>query len=252
MSRPSSRQELYDRIRQSSRLEVEMEEMVRLGFWKEGAAYQAPTDIIKRKAEIRKELGKLIREQQFFSSKEEALKEIHRIRKEESRKRRAELKLKRETEKKERAEAWNKRKAKEVLYLGEDVSSNLGKLGNNLEKLEKYGLPDLADHAALADFLAVDLSELKFLSYARKVSKVNHYKRFQMPKKTGGFRQISAPQPRLKNVQWKIYQQLLIPVPVDDHAHGFLAERSIVSNAAPHVGSDVVMNLDTSFVEEWM
>ena len=244
MSRPASRQELYDRIRQSSRLEVELEEMIRLGFWKEGAAYKASADIIKRKGEIRKELKQLIKDQQFFGSREEALKEIHRIRKEESRKRRAELKLKREAEKKKRAEAWQKRKAKEVLYLGEDVSRSLGKIENNKEKLEKYGLPDLVDHAALADFLSIDLVELKFLSYARKVSKVNHYKRFQMPKKTGGFRQISAPQPRLKNVQWKVYTQLLMPISVDDNAHGFLAERSIVSNATPHVGADVVMNLD--------
>ena len=244
MSRPASRQELYDRIHQSSRDELVLDEMIRLGFWKDDAAHQAPADLIKRKGEIRKELNQRIKQQQVFSSKEEALKEIHRIRKEESKKRQAELKLQKETEKKQRAADWEKRKNKEILFLGKGVSNNLGKLESNTEKLEKYGLPDFTDHAALAEFLSVSLGGLKFLSYARKVSKVNHYKRFLMPKKTGGHRKISAPQPGLKQAQLKIYLQLLAKVESHAAAHGFLMQKSIVTNATPHVGADVVMNLD--------
>jgi len=244
MSRPASRQDLYDRIRESSRDEIVLDEMIRLGFWKNDEANSAPAELIKRKGEIRQELNTLMKQQRLFDSKEEALKEIHRIRMEESRKRQAEVKIQRENERKERADRWDKRKAKEVLYLGPSVSSNLSKLESNSEKLEKYGLPDFEDHLALAEFLSVSLGGLKFLSYARKVSKVNHYKRFQMPKKTGGYRQISAPMPGLKQAQLKIYLQILNTVDSHSAAHGFLMNKSIVSNATPHVGADVVMNLD--------
>ncbi|MGJ8655883.1 MAG: reverse transcriptase domain-containing protein [Akkermansiaceae bacterium] len=244
MSRPASRQELYDQIRQSSRDEVILNEMIRLGFWKDGSSNQAPADLIKRKGQIRRELNELMKQQRLFSSKEDALKEIHRIRKEESLKRRAELKQQREEKKAQQAANWQKRKTKEILYLGPDVSNNLAKLKPNPEKLTKYNLPDFPDHIALAEFLNISLADLKFLSYARKVSKVNHYKRFLMPKKSGGYRQISAPQPRLKDAQLKIYLQLLNQVKSHPAANGFLTEKSIVTNATPHVGADVVMNLD--------
>ena len=244
MSRPASRQDLYDQIRQSSRDEVVLDEMIRLGFWKNDTAHDAPADLIKRKGEIRKELAKLMKQQRIFSSREEALKEIHRIRMEESRKRQAELKVQRENDRKQRAAEWEKRKSEEIFYLGPEVSYHLSKLESNSEKLEKYGLPDFKDHLKLAEFLSVSLGGLKFLSYARKVSKVNHYKRFLMPKKTGGYRQISAPMPSLKQAQLKIYLQLLNQVESHSAAHGFLMKKSIVSNAGPHVGCDVVMNLD--------
>jgi len=50
--------------------------------------------------------------------------------------------------------------------------------------------------------------------------------------------------PRLKRAQEWVLRNILEKVPVHNAAHGFCRGRSIVSNAAPHVGADVVVNLD--------
>ena len=53
----SLRQQLYDRIKASSREEVLLEEMIRLGFWKEG---QNPA--LDRLLQEEKDLSKELRE----------------------------------------------------------------------------------------------------------------------------------------------------------------------------------------------
>jgi retron-type reverse transcriptase len=68
--------------------------------------------------------------------------------------------------------------------------------------------------------------------------------RFQVPKKSGGVRLISAPMPRLKAVQHWILRHILEKVALHECAHGFRAGRSIVTNARPHVGAETVVNLD--------
>ena len=54
------RQELYDRIRESSKDEVILEEMVRLGFWptRHGPAFRAG-GLIRRNGELSRELREL-------------------------------------------------------------------------------------------------------------------------------------------------------------------------------------------------
>jgi RNA-directed DNA polymerase len=73
---------------------------------------------------------------------------------------------------------------------------------------------------------------------------VNHYKRFALPKKAGGTRTISAPMYKLKDVQHWVLENILAKVPVHEAAHGFVAGRSIISNAVPHVQAAVVVNFD--------
>jgi retron-type reverse transcriptase len=65
-----------------------------------------------------------------------------------------------------------------------------------------------------------------------------------MPKKTGGERLISAPMPKLKQAQSWLLKNILVKIPVHDAAHGFRSGHSIVSNAKPHVGANVVINFD--------
>src|SRR5581483_9233413 len=88
------------------------------------------------------------------------------------------------------------------------------------------------------------IGQIRFLAFARKVSRVSHYKSFKIKKKTGGERAISAPMPRLKKLQRWILENVLDKVPLHPAAHGFRHERSILSNAQPHVGSPIVVNLD--------
>lgn len=74
---------------------------------------------------------------------------------------------------------------------------------------------------------------------------VNHeYKRYEIPKKSGGKRIIHAPSKPLKNIQKVIalvMQRIYEPSPV---AYGFIKGRSILSNAEVHVGKKFILNID--------
>jgi hypothetical protein len=71
-----------------------------------------------------------------------------------------------------------------------------------------------------------------------------HYHEFPVAKRSGGFRTIAAPDPQLKKVQRLINRRLLQRLPVHRCATGFTRGRSIVTNAAAHVGKEVVVRLD--------
>jgi RNA-directed DNA polymerase len=71
-----------------------------------------------------------------------------------------------------------------------------------------------------------------------------HYRTFLVPKRRGGHRRIAAPGPLLKHVQGQIHQTVTSRMPISDFAHGFVPKRSIMSNAAPHVGQRVVAKFD--------
>jgi len=243
-SRPATKQDLYDQIRQSSRDEVILDEMIRLGFWKKDGEHKLPEDLIRRKGEITKRLRELAKNQRLFMDRYQALAEIHRIRKEESLKRRKELKEERERKEANKKQAWAEKKNKQILFLGKGYSYQLSKFEGSKEQLAKHGLDYFENHLALAEAMSISLRELKFLCFSREVSSSSHYKRFTIPKKTGGERLISAPQDRLKNQQYWIYENILKKLPMHQAAHGFTIGKSIVSNAEPHLRSKLVINLD--------
>lgn len=238
------RQELYDRIRESSKDEVILEEMIRLGYWPRGGEIpSAPETLIRRRGEISRELRELYEKQGRWADPERALKEMHKERKREAMKRRGETRLRHARERYERAVAWAERKKTDVLWLGEGVSEGLSKGADARGELPD-GLPVLPDIRTLASAMGVPLAELRFLAYERALSRISHYQRFLIPKKAGGHRLISAPMPRLKRAQYWILDNILAKVPVHDAAHGFVPGRSIVTNASAHIGRDVVVNLD--------
>lgn len=219
--------------------------MERLGFWDPTSGpHQLPAELIERSQTLSKELSKLVREDRRLENREYALKKIKEQRLKESREKQKENKLRREEERKQRAAAWKKQKENEILYLGPGVSSGLNDLAHEPTRLEKYDLPNIQSHAELASAMGITVGELRFLSYDRKVSKVCHYRRFLIPKKAGGTRLISAPMPRLKSAQYWILENIISKVPLHEAAHGFRPERSIITNAQPHEGADVLINLD--------
>lgn len=247
---PKDRKELWERIRETSRDEVIASEMMRLGFWDEPKKPSAPTRVIRRMGELRREMSELADIAAGVADRDAAIRRIRAKRMAEARQKRVETKERRERERQERAEAWKVRKEREILYLGEGVSAGLGhkdederRQGND-ERLRGHGLPILRTAADVAAAMEISVGELRFLSYHRRVSETTHYRRFEIAKKTGGRRLISAPMPRLKDAQRWLLTEVLQKVEVHPAAHGFLPERSIVTNARPHVGQDVVINLD--------
>jgi hypothetical protein len=70
-----------------------------------------------------------------------------------------------------------------------------------------------------------------------------HYLFRKRRKKNGDFRTISAPKPRLKNIQGRIHG-LLREVILDDAAHCGIKGRSNLSNARQHVNKEILLSLD--------
>ncbi|MEO0557870.1 MAG: reverse transcriptase domain-containing protein, partial [Bacteroidota bacterium] len=242
---PKTRQELYDRIRQTSRDELVLEEMKRFGFWEDDAETPSvPEQLITRRGELQRELRDLLKEKRLTEDRERLLKEQRKVRMKEAMERRKETRERQKAEKAARAAAWAERQSREIVYLGDGVSGGLNHTDANSERLGENNLPVFHTALELAQAMAIELAELRFLTFTRRVSRVSHYRRFQMPKKRGGVRHISAPMPRLKRAQRWVLDELLSGIPLHDAAHGFVPERSIATNAAPHVGADVVVNMD--------
>ncbi len=85
----------------------------------------------------------------------------------------------------------------------------------------------------------------RFDEGARPVSlKAAHYHFSWRPKRSGGHRLIESPKSALRQVQYRILRDLLDKVPPHPRAHGFVRQRSIVTNARPHVGQRVVLSID--------
>jgi len=245
MTQPRSRQELYERIRQTSKEQFILEEMIRLGFWGQGEELPGlPPAQAKRRGEIIRRMRSLQTEAQRTRNREALLKAIRKRRMQESRERRALLKLQREETRRKKAQLWQARKAQEILYLGPDVSQRLSEEELDLDRLNKAGLPSFSSAQELAQAMGITLSELRFLAFERKVSERTHYIRFAIPKKSGGLRRISAPMPRLKQAQRWVLDEILRKIPVHEAAHGFLPGRSILSNAQVHTGQRCLINLD--------
>jgi RNA-directed DNA polymerase len=245
---PRTRQELYERIARSGKDEVTLEEMIRLGFWSADKPIAADGTTTQRVVELRRRLDELRVEASKLANLKQLAEDAKKQRMAESRKRRLETKQKRLAEREARKAVVREKKTREITYLGERVSAGLGptedRLVSDAGALEKHGLPKLESAPALAGAMGLTISELRFLSFQRDVSTVSHYRRFKIPKRTGGERVISAPQKRLKAAQHWILHNLLEKLPVSGEAHGFCRERSIVSNAKPHVGASVLINVD--------
>jgi RNA-directed DNA polymerase len=105
-------------------------------------------------------------------------------------------------------------------------------------------LPELKNAEALARALEIDVPRLRWLCFQRDVDTGTHYHRWTIPKRSGGERLISAPKPDLKRCQTWIAAHVTEHLPVHGAAHGFVAGRSIVTNAQPHAGADVVIKFD--------
>jgi retron-type reverse transcriptase len=245
ITQPRTREELYARMAETSREEVVLEEMIRLGFWPaEGVVPHDPAEEIRRRGELERELSEIRAQQRKLGNEAKLIKEARKQRLAEARRQQKETKERHERERQERAAAWKEKQKHFIGYLGAGVSAGLNHTASQPERLQRYQLPQLDDAAAIAQAMNITVNELRFLAFSRKTSTVTHYQRFVLPKKTGGERIISAPMPRLKAAQHWVLNHILQPVELHDAAHGFRPQRSIVSNAQPHVASAVVINLD--------
>lgn len=240
-----TRDELYAHLRTTTKDAVVLQEMRRLGFWPADSGKPSVTDeLITRESQLINELNTLTDKLRRVQDPKAALRDMRKQRMAAAKEKRELTKQKHAQLRHARALAWQEKRKSDIGYLGEGVSSGLNYTSTNTDKLARYQLPVLQKSLDLATAIGIPLAELRFMSFQRKVSQVSHYQRFAIPKKTGGQRFISAPMPRLKRCQYWVLDHILAKVPCHPAAHGFLSQHSILSNALPHVGQAVVINLD--------
>ena len=75
-------------------------------------------------------------------------------------------------------------------------------------------------------------------------SSSSHYRSFDIPKRSGGLRQISAPYPTLLQCQRWIARNILSHEKVHEAAHGYVGGRSIISNARKHLAGKELLKVD--------
>ncbi|MEZ6188601.1 MAG: reverse transcriptase family protein [Planctomycetota bacterium] len=152
--------------------------------------------------------------------------------------------LERAEAKRAREAALRQRLAREVLYAGEGVSHTLAHAESDAEKLADQGLPVAHTALDLARLLDLDLAALRWLTFHREVARSVHYRQYQVPKRRGGTRTISAPRQRLKAAQQAVRTRVLAPLGASPQAQAFVPGRSTLTNARPHLRPAVLVKLD--------
>ncbi len=241
----SEKARLYREIVQRTDDQALLQRMLLHGFWP--ARQPLPQDPPEEAAErqrIEREMAQLRKQASLVKNPQKALAEERKRRWLESKKRRAENKAKRAAEAKQRREAYDTYRKDHIVHVGAGYSAGLQHTTSAGLALTNRGLPVIEDGEDLALRLGITLSALRWLTYHRRGATVVHYHRFEIAKKTGGVRCISAPKTLLAQAQRWVLDNILMCLEVEPPAHGFVPGRSIVSNAEPHAGKQVVVNLD--------
>jgi retron-type reverse transcriptase len=92
----------------------------------------------------------------------------------------------------------------------------------------------------LAVILELPLGQLRF--HIRNIP--HYYKEFKLTKRTGGVRIIHAPAKPLLLIQRRLARLLSILYRPRESARGFVPKQSVLTNASPHSGKRLILNLD--------
>ncbi len=149
-----------------------------------------------------------------------------------------------------RREAWEAYRASHIVHLGDGIfwsdkaAPDRWDLEHPAERAAENELPPLDTPEQLADALGLSVAKLRWLAYHRDAATRIHYRRFVIAKRSGGQRAIWAPLPALKAAQRWILHHIAERLPVHGAAHGFLAGRSTLTNAAIHTDARAVLKVD--------
>lgn len=94
----------------------------------------------------------------------------------------------------------------------------------------------------ISNILEIEDRSLRYFLYVKRTE--NLYKSFQIPKKHGGVRSISAPCEELKNIQRKLAYILQLIYEPKICTYGFVKNKNIVDNAKNHIKKQEILNID--------
>lgn len=247
----SSLEKLRQRITEIGRAGAILEEMIKLGFINDDDLRSHKVS----RADVKKALEQLYPiEKQILSLDEQArsksqryeylIQEIRSERIEQVKTKREERKRQRVVDIERRQAEWKERLKTEAIYLGEGVSGKLQFVGGDDSALSSRSLPIVHSAKELADAMSFTVDDLVWLCYERDVSEVDHYTRFEIPKRSGGKRLISSPKPKMRKAQTWIQEKILSGLNPSEYASAFRPDLSIVDNAKKHCDKKVIVKLD--------
>jgi len=222
-----------------------IQEMIRTGFLK-----LTPQDLTMYKTKL-KELNETNGEIYKLSQELRGIQDITPIIEEIRKNRIARVKAERIIKKAEQAktrqihkETVSERQKSKPAFLGEKFAEKLKFEGGDITKLTELGLPAICDLQDLSQAIGVLREELQWLCYHRQAATIDHYTRFQIPKKKGGMRNISSPKPKMRLAQNWVLESVLEKIPLHEAAAAFRVGKSIVDNAQQHAGGAVIVRID--------
>lgn len=215
------------------------------GFWPPGLGLPPePPEEATERERIEAELRELAARRGRVGNPAAALAAEQQRRHAASKQRRADARKEREARQADRRTTWEHERSTDVVYAGLGVSGALNHHEADHHRLTTLRLHHFDHPSELATALGMTLSRLRWLTFHRKGATLVHYHRYQIPKRGGGLRAVSAPKPDLAAAQRWILAEILEQLDPEPEAHGFVRGRSIVTNAVAHCNRAVVVNLD--------
>jgi RNA-directed DNA polymerase len=117
---------------------------------------------------------------------------------------------------------------------------------NSLFSLNDLSPPESLKNCCSPELLAIFLGFDSYEELSRLIYPDTNklYRNFHIPKKNGNSRRIDAPKNNLKEIQKVILRELDKIYKPKNSAHGFIKERSIVTNASQHINKKFILNID--------
>lgn len=107
-------------------------------------------------------------------------------------------------------------------------------------QLHKNNFPIIYSLDHLSHLVGFDSSYILSVAYRQE----RYYRKFNIPKRSGGQREIAEPLPNLKKIQRWILDNILYREEPSPYAKAFVPGRSIKENARFHRGQKMVLTLD--------
>ena len=116
-------------------------------------------------------------------------------------------------------------------------------------RLRSRALPQLATVGEVGAWLGLDDGALHGYADPRSWERTARDPRlrnytYRWTPSSSGERLLERPRPRLRAVQRRVLDDLVVLIPIHEAAHGFVPGRSVRSFAAPHAGRRVVVRVD--------
>ena len=109
-----------------------------------------------------------------------------------------------------------------------------------IKNLSERELPPIFEERHLALLLGISLKQLRYYSSGS----ASLYRTFDIPKRSGGSRVISAPVNTLAHIQRWLDFNIFRKFPVSDSAYGYVEGRSNRDNAIQHIGRECLLHTD--------